>query len=156
MGGIMSFAKRREGEQTSFNVSPSGGGSLAGSDVTAAAVASGMDAYIGRGAKVSGKLSFTGPVELDGQVEGEIESKDRLIIGESAIINAKISGADILVKGTVNGDIIASKRLSLKKPAKVTGNITSKVLSIDEGVQFEGKCSMTNNIETISTDKVAS
>lgn len=44
--------------------------------------------------------------------------------------------------GTVQGDIIASKKLSIKAPAKVSGNISSVVLSIEEGVLFEGKCQM--------------
>ncbi|WKZ57663.1 MAG: polymer-forming cytoskeletal protein [Bdellovibrionota bacterium] len=101
-----------------------------------------VEAFLGKGCKVVGNLSFTGPVELDGHIEGEITAKDRLTIGEAAIINAKISGAEIVVRGTVNGDIIASKKLSLRRPAKITGNISSTNLSIEEGVVFEGKCSM--------------
>ena len=102
----------------------------------------GVDAFIGRGCKVVGSLIFTGPVELDGEVEGEIIAKDKLTIGEAAIIKAKISGSEILAKGSVSGDIVASKSLTLKKPAKIIGNISSAVLSIEEGVVFEGKCSM--------------
>lgn len=101
-----------------------------------------VEAFLGRGSRVVGNLQFTGPVELDGQVEGEITAKDKLTIGEAAVISAKVSGAEIVVKGTVNGDIFASKRLSLRRPAKVTGNIVSSNLSIEEGVVFEGKCSM--------------
>lgn len=134
----MSFAKKIEpltGSASGLSSSPSFASVEAG--------ATGMDAYIGKGAKINGNLTFTGPVEIDGQVEGEIHSKDRLIIGESAVINAKINGTDVLVKGTVNGDISATKRLSLKRPAKVTGNISSTTISIEEGVMFEGKCTMT-------------
>lgn len=101
-----------------------------------------VEAFLGRGSKVVGTLTFTGPVELDGYIEGEIIAQDRLVIGEAAVINAKISGSEILVKGTVNGDINASKRLALKKPAKVLGNIQTTNLSIEEGVVFEGKSSM--------------
>jgi cytoskeletal protein CcmA (bactofilin family) len=101
-----------------------------------------VEAFLGKGSKAVGTLSFTGPAEIDGTIEGEIQSKDRLTIGESAVINAKITGAEIIVKGTVNGDIIAHKKLSLRKPARITGNITANNLSIEEGVVFEGKCSM--------------
>ncbi|RIL10753.1 MAG: hypothetical protein DCC75_03690 [Proteobacteria bacterium] len=119
---------------STMNTSSSGGTTSPGSDK--------IEAFLGKGSKVAGTLNFTGPVELDGQVEGEITAQDRLTIGESAVINAKITGGEILVKGTVNGDINASKRLSLKRPARVLGNITTTNLSIEEGVIFEGKASM--------------
>lgn len=103
-----------------------------------------LEAILGKGSKVVGNLTFTGPVELDGHVEGEINAQDRITIGESAVINARIIGGEVVVKGTVNGDINASKRLSLKRPAKVIGNISSTNLSIEEGVVFEGKCIMSS------------
>jgi cytoskeletal protein CcmA (bactofilin family) len=109
----------------------------------AATTAGRADAFLGQGSRVTGTLSFTGPVEIDGHVEGEINSKETLTIGKSAIVNARISGAEILVHGTVTGDIIASRRLVLKKPARVTGNIAAPSLSVEEGVLFEGKCAMT-------------
>jgi cytoskeletal protein CcmA (bactofilin family) len=126
--------------------SSSSSGSVSGGAATGMASALGgtdkVEAFLGKGSKVVGTLTFTGPVELDGYVEGEIVAQDRLTIGESAVINARISGGEILVKGTVNGDITASKRLSLKRPARVIGNINCTNLSIEEGVIFEGKASM--------------
>ena len=101
-----------------------------------------VEAFLGQGSKVVGNLTFTGPVELDGYIEGQIESKAKLEIGQAAVVNAKINGAEIFIKGTVNGDIDASERLVLLKPAKVVGNIKSNNLSIEEGVVFEGTCSM--------------
>lgn len=106
------------------------------------------EALLGAGSKVVGTLSFSGPVQLDGEVEGEVNCKDRLIIGQAATIKAKILGTDIIVQGTVTGDIVASKSLTLKKPAKVLGNISAEQLSIEEGVIFEGHCSM----KTVSKD----
>lgn len=122
-----------------------------------------VEAFLGRGSRVVGALTFSGPVELDGYVEGEINAQDRLTVGESAVVNARISGSEILVKGTVNGDITASKRLALRKPAKVVGNISCTNLSIEEGVVFEGKSVMgggpkaqekTPNIKAIIPEKV--
>jgi cytoskeletal protein CcmA (bactofilin family) len=101
-----------------------------------------VEAFLGKGSKVVGALTFTGPVELDGYVEGEIIAQDRLTVGEAAVIQAKITGSEVIIKGTVNGDIYASKRLSLRRPARVVGNISTSTLSIEEGVIFEGKSSM--------------
>jgi cytoskeletal protein CcmA (bactofilin family) len=132
-----------------MSISSSGNGSSvpgfgSGGSLGAPLGASGekVEAFLGKGSKVVGTLTFSGPVELDGYVEGEIISQDRLTIGESAVINARITGAEVLVKGTVNGDISASKKLSLRRPARIIGNISTTSLSIEEGVIFEGKSSM--------------
>lgn len=101
-----------------------------------------LGAFLGSGSKVVGQLTFTGPVELDGQIEGEITAQDKLTIGEAAFVKGTINGSEILVKGTVQGDIIATKKLVLRKPAKVMGNITAPSLNIEDGVKFDGKCSM--------------
>lgn len=100
------------------------------------------EALLGAGSKVVGTLTFSGPVQLDGEVEGEVVCKDKLVVGQAAIIKAKIAGVEVLVQGTVTGDIVASKSLALKKPAKVMGNISTQQLSVEEGVVFEGNCSM--------------
>lgn len=100
------------------------------------------EAYLGRGAAVVGTLSFSGPVEIDCAVEGEIHAQGSLTLGEGANIQGKVYGAEVTVRGTVNGDLIASKRLTIKKPARIVGNISCPVISIEEGVHFEGRCSM--------------
>lgn len=132
--------KDREGMEGSFSSSSSFISSSSGSDK--------VEAFLGKGSKVVGTLTFSGPVELDGYIEGEVVAQDRLTIGESAVIHAKMTGAEIVVKGTVNGDIFASKRLCLRKPARVVGNITTSLLSIEEGVVFEGKSSMNSPVKS--------
>jgi len=138
----MSFTRSKEEKEKDLAV-PTGGKPSPMPGVSGAATGR-PEAYLGQGSRVTGTLLFTGQVELDGYVEGELQSQDRLIVGESAVINAKIIGSDVLVKGTVTGDIAASKRLVLKKPAKVVGNISSTCISIEEGVVFEGQCTMNN------------
>lgn len=101
-----------------------------------------IEAFLGKGSRVVGNVQFTGPAEIDGYIEGEVNAKAKLEIGESAVIKAKVHGCEVVVRGTVTGDITASEKLLLMKPAKVVGNITSANLSIEEGVVFEGSCIM--------------
>jgi cytoskeletal protein CcmA (bactofilin family) len=147
----MQFGKPKDPESISSSISLgapviSSGGMAGNSDSSGKA-----DAFLGKGTKIVGTLTFTGAAEINGQVEGEVISQERLIIGESAVVNAKITGGEIVVKGTVNGDITASKRLILQRPAKITGNLTTSNLTIEEGVVFEGKCSM--NTSAATTDR---
>jgi cytoskeletal protein CcmA (bactofilin family) len=101
-----------------------------------------VNAYLGKGSKVAGKLTFEGTVRVDGQVEGEVAAQDTLIVGESAIVNAQIIVITIIIKGKVTGDITARKRVEIKAPGKLFGNVTTPSLIIQEGVLFEGHCSM--------------
>jgi cytoskeletal protein CcmA (bactofilin family) len=99
-------------------------------------------AYLDRGSKISGKISFEGPARIDGEVDGEINAKDSLTIGESAVVTAHIRAGSVSVAGKVSGDIVATQRIEIRPSAKVSGNITAPVLSIQEGALFEGHCSM--------------
>ena len=99
-------------------------------------------AYLDRGSKISGKISFEGPARIDGEVDGEINAKDSLTIGESAVITAHIRAASVSVAGKVSGDIVATQRIEIRPSAKVSGNVTAPVLSVQEGALFEGHCSM--------------
>jgi len=117
----------------------------------------GTSAFLGKGSRVTGKLAFEGTVRIEGHVEGEISAQDTLIIGESAEVNAQITGSSVVVHGRVTGDITARKRLEIRAPGKLFGNITTPSLVIHEGVVFEGQCTMSgaDNLRTDRDRKVA-
>jgi cytoskeletal protein CcmA (bactofilin family) len=104
--------------------------------------AGGNNAFLGKGSRVVGKLTFEGPVRIEGHVEGEITAQDALTIGEGAVVNAQITGNSVVVQGRVTGDVTARKRLEIRAPGKLYGNITAPSLVIQEGVVFEGQCNM--------------
>jgi cytoskeletal protein CcmA (bactofilin family) len=109
---------------------------------TPVASSSTSGAYLDAGSKISGKLSFETPARIDGQVDGEINAKDSLTIGESAVVAAQIKADSVIVAGKVSGDIIAVHRIEIRPSAKVLGNITAPTLVINEGALFEGHCAM--------------
>ena len=101
-----------------------------------------VQAHLGHGSRVEGKLTFEGSVRIDGHVEGEVGAQDMVIIGEGADLTAQISANTVVVQGRVTGDITARKRVELKAPAIVSGNISTPSIVIHEGVVFEGHCTM--------------
>ena len=115
---------------------------------------SGTSAFLGKGSRVTGKLNFEGPVRIEGQIEGEISAQDTLTIGESAVVNAQITGSTVIIHGRVTGDVTARKRLEIRAPGRVMGNITSPSLVIHEGVVFEGQCTM-GDVRAAEKGKVA-
>jgi cytoskeletal protein CcmA (bactofilin family) len=99
-------------------------------------------AYLDQGCKISGRLEFEEAARIDGQIDGEIIARDGLLIGESAVVTAKIKASSIVVAGTVSGEIVASQRLEIHASAKVSGNLTTPKLIVHEGAAFEGYCAM--------------
>jgi cytoskeletal protein CcmA (bactofilin family) len=99
-----------------------------------------LSALLGEGAEFTGKLLFEGRVRIDGTFRGEISSDDVLVIGDKAVVEAKIEvGSLIVLGGTVRGEVRAVKSVELHAPAKVYGNITAPQLMIDRGVLFQGQ-----------------
>ncbi len=111
-----------------------------------------VQAHLGKGSRVEGKLTFEGSVRIDGYVEGEILAQDAVVVGDSAVISAQIHAETVIIKGKITGDIIARKRVELRAPGRLMGNITTPSLVIHEGVVFEGHCSMGGGAE-VKTDK---
>jgi cytoskeletal protein CcmA (bactofilin family) len=108
-------------------------------------MAHGMDAghtTLGKGCEITGKLTFDGTVQIDGRVDGEIEAQETVLVGETAVVKAQITADSIIITGTVNGDVTARRRLEIRAPGKLYGNIATPSLVVHDGVIFEGKCAM--------------
>ena len=101
-----------------------------------------INAFLGMDTEFEGTLVFNGAVRIDGKLSGEIFSSGTLIIGESAIIKSQIHVADVIISGTVYGDIFAENKVEINVPGKLFGNIQAPKLVIEEGVIFEGHCKM--------------
>ncbi len=95
-----------------------------------------------KGCEFEGKLTFEGTVRINGKFSGEIFSEGTLVIGEGAMVDGRVDCGNILIHGSVTGTIKARDRIEMHTPAIVEGDITAQTLVIDEGVVFEGSCSM--------------
>jgi cytoskeletal protein CcmA (bactofilin family) len=117
-----------------------------------------INAFLGVNTEFEGKLSFTGAVRVDGRFKGEIITKGTLIVGELAVIESNVFASHIIVNGEIRGNVTAEERMEIHASGKVSGNIQTPVLVIDEGVVFNGNCSMEKPIELTekAEDKVLS
>src|SRR6478752_6193090 len=97
---------------------------------------------LGRGATFEGKLTFDGTVRIDGRFKGEVFSDDVLVIGEGAIVEAQIDVGEVIIQGTVVGNITAKRSIEIHAPGRVKGDLHTPSLQIDKGVMFEGRSFM--------------
>ena len=104
-------------------------------------------AFVGEEVTFKGTIRYQGTVRVDGRLEGEIYTDGNLIIGQKAVITAKIEAGTVTCQGQISGEILAKNRVKLLSPAVFDGTITTPLLSMDEGVMFNGSCNMSQKGE---------
>ncbi len=101
-----------------------------------------INTLLGRGATFEGKLTFEGTVRVDGKLKGEVFSDDVLVVGEGAYVEAEIDIGEIIIQGTVVGNIRAKRGIEIHAPGRVKGDLHTPSLQVDKGVVFEGRSFM--------------
>jgi cytoskeletal protein CcmA (bactofilin family) len=89
--------------------------------------------------EITGTVKSSGNVRIDGKLDGELNCEGDATIGKEAKIKGNLSVSSVTIEGTVNGNIAARDRIEMKSSARVTGDIRSKRLSVEDGVTFIGK-----------------
>ena len=101
-----------------------------------------VSAIIQEGCDFKGTLAFEGLVRLGGKFEGKIFTNDILIVEDEALVKADIQADVVVISGRVVGDVSAKSRIEIFKPAIVKGNLIAPVISMEQGVIFEGSTQM--------------
>ena len=87
-------------------------------------------------------LSAEGAFRIDGTVEGSVESRAAVVVGESGVVRGIVRGTDVVVAGTVVGDVICSGHLEILAKGRIEGDISAKSMRIETGGVFRGTSSM--------------
>jgi cytoskeletal protein CcmA (bactofilin family) len=102
---------------------------------------------IGQGTKIVGDIETNGDIRIDGNIEGNVNSKGKVVIGSNGLIKGEVFCSNAELAGTLNGKIAVSELLSLKASSKVTGDIKTGKLNIEPGAIFTGTCNMGNQTQ---------
>ena len=97
---------------------------------------------ISKGVKIEGKLSCSGNIRLDGEVQGDISSQGVVIIGEFGKVNGQINADNITIGGKVTGTVKAKDKVVLGSKANLKGDIATKALMVESGAVFNGNTKM--------------
>ncbi|MGH7766499.1 MAG: bactofilin family protein [Candidatus Binatia bacterium] len=97
---------------------------------------------IDQGCELEGRFRFSGTLVINGKFRGELHSRDTLLVGESAELDAQVSVGAAIISGRVTGSVTARERVELRASARIAGDIVTPSLILEEGVVFDGRCSM--------------
>ena len=102
---------------------------------------------ISAGTVIKGEILSPSDIRIDGSFEGKIQSKGRVVIGESAMIKGDIVCDCIDLWGKVEGNLFVKDTLSLMEGCAVNGNLNIRRLSVELGSTFNGNCRMITESE---------
>ena len=95
---------------------------------------------ISAGTVIKGEILSPTDIRIDGTFEGRIQSKGRVVVGETAVIKADIVCENVDLWGKVEGNLFVKDTLSLKEGCVVSGNLHIRRLSVELGSTFNGNC----------------
>ena len=102
------------------------------------------ETIIGAGVKVEGTLTAFGNVIVKGHVSGSVETKNEFHVEDGVLIEADTTAQDAYIAGEIKGNLKIGGKIELAKSAKINGDITCRVMSIEEGATFNGHCAIGN------------
>jgi cytoskeletal protein CcmA (bactofilin family) len=102
-----------------------------------------IDSLIGVDTTVTGSISFSGGLRIDGQVKGDITAvsgqESTLVLSEKAKVTGEVHVTHVVINGQVDGPVYASEYLELLANARVMGDVHYKTLEIQVGAVVEGR-----------------
>jgi cytoskeletal protein CcmA (bactofilin family) len=99
-----------------------------------------INTIIGAGSAFVGNIRVSGFVRVDGDIDGNLETTGKIIIGEKARVRGNVTARSAIIGGLVVGDILAPERIQLFSTSTVIGDIVTRRVEIAEQVLFHGQC----------------
>jgi cytoskeletal protein CcmA (bactofilin family) len=101
-----------------------------------------VNSIIGEGAEFKGEFKLSGLIRIDGTFKGLLITDGKVLVGKSGIVDTDIRAKIVVAGGEVTGNIYATERVTLLSTCRLTGDIVTPRLIIEEGVVFQGSCTI--------------
>ena len=103
--------------------------------------------------KIVGEVTSDEELYLDGDLDGKLDLRNRLTVGPNSKVNANIKAQEIIVFGTIKGNVESETRVSLRTGASIVGDIKTAGIVIEDGAYFKGGIDISKNGESKSAPK---
>ncbi|MCF8309581.1 MAG: polymer-forming cytoskeletal protein [Bacteroidales bacterium] len=103
---------------------------------------------ISNGTTFKGDIQTDSDLRIDGVLNGTIQSKGKVIVGETGQVEGEVQCKNADISGKINANLKISELLTLKATAQINGEVLTKKLSIEEGAVFTANCRMDESSST--------
>lgn len=100
------------------------------------------DTLIGEGSVFEGKIKSEASIRIEGALYGDIECAGDVTIGENGSVRSNIAARNVILAGSVQGNVTAKEKVLITATGQLVGNSSSKALVIEEGGTFQGQSKM--------------
>lgn len=97
---------------------------------------------VGTGTTIKGEIFSNGDIRVDGSIIGTVESKGKVIVGNTGMVEGDIICQNADFSGQIKARVEVSELLTLKANSKLFGDIITNKLAIEPGAVFTGSCTM--------------
>ncbi|NWF72930.1 MAG: polymer-forming cytoskeletal protein [Nitrospirae bacterium] len=97
---------------------------------------------LAKGVVLKGEIHVEGTVRIDGRLDGDIQTKGQVIIGEDGLVQGTITAGTVVSSGRIKAKVMANERVHLMKTATLIGEVLTPVLLIEEGAKLQGVMDM--------------
>jgi cytoskeletal protein CcmA (bactofilin family) len=110
-------------------------------------------AVIGKAMVIKGQIKSREDLHVEGHVDGSVELRDcRLTVGPNGRVGAGAKAREVEVLGIVNGDVDASKKITIRKGGRLVGDLRTPGIVIEDGAYFKGRIEIVNSEEPAAGD----
>lgn len=102
-----------------------------------------------------GDLVTESDIKFDGQLEGKLETKNKLVLGKEGKIKGEVYCKSAVISGKIEGKIFVKEIIKLEATAQIDGELTTSKLAIEPGAIFNGTCIMSEALVKENTPKHA-
>jgi cytoskeletal protein CcmA (bactofilin family) len=110
-----------------------------------------IDSLIGQQTEINGEIVFAGGLHIDGKIEGNITADDNsgavLTVSEQGVITGDVRVPNIILNGTVRGNVYAEEHVELALNARVIGNVYYNLIEIAMGAEVNGSLVHTTDMQ---------
>lgn len=108
---------------------------------------------ISQGTSLKGDVTSKGGFRIDGEIDGNITSPQKVVIGKTGKVLGTLTCQDADIEGKIEGKLLVSNLLSVKSTAVIEGEVTTSKLAVEPGANFNATCAMNGNVKSLSNDK---
>jgi cytoskeletal protein CcmA (bactofilin family) len=103
---------------------------------------------------IKGEIRSREELLVDGEVEGLLESQSLLTVGPNGKVRANIKAREVVIFGSVRGDVEVVEKIAIREQGSLIGNIKSAGISIDDGAYFKGSIDIMRPEPKVTTKPV--
>jgi len=108
---------------------------------------------IRKGTEITGDVTCSGDIRIDGRLKGTLNSQGKVVVGESGVIDGEIICKNADISGTIKAKLVVKELLQLKVTANIHSDINTNKLSIEPGANFTGSCNMGSVVKGIKHEE---